>query len=74
MIRLTSPNSSGYTTHYLAPQAIARVTEAGTSSQWHGIRSIVRTFDGAVLECSETAHEINKAIEAAHGIKEKNNG
>lgn len=72
MIKLTSPNSSGYTTHYLAPQAIAQVTEAGVHSQWHGIRSYVRTFDGAVLECSETAHEINRAIEAAHGVKEKN--
>lgn len=67
MICLTSPNSSGYTTHYIAPQAIARVTEAGTSSQWHGIRSYVRTFDGAVLECSETAHEINAAIAKATG-------
>jgi len=67
MIRLTSPNSSGYTTHYLAPQAIARVTEAGPSSQWHGIRAFVRTFDGAVLECSETAHEINAAIAKAEG-------
>lgn len=67
MIRLTSPNSSGYATHYLHPQAIARVTEAGVSSQWHGIRSIVRTFDGAVLECSETAHEINAAIAKATG-------
>lgn len=65
MIRLTSPNSSGGTTHYLHPQAIARVTEAGASSQWHGIKSIVRTFDGETLECSETAHEINAAIAKA---------
>lgn len=65
MIRLTCPNSSGYTTHYVSPQNIARVTEAGVHSQWHGIRSFVRTFDGAVLECSETAHEINAAIAKA---------
>jgi len=70
MIRLTSPQSSGFTTHYLAPNAIALVTEAGMSSQWHGIRAFVHLFDGAVLECSETAHEINAAIEAA--LKEKN--
>lgn len=74
MIRLTSPNSSGSTAHYLAPQAIARITEAGASSQWHGIRSIVRTFDGEVLECSETAREINAAIEHAHAITSKEGG
>lgn len=65
MIRLTSLHSSGYTTHFLAPEAIARVSEAGPSSQWHGIRSFVRTFDGKVLECSETAQEIAAAIDAA---------
>lgn len=70
MIRLTSPTSGGYINHYVAAQAIARVTEADASSQWHGIRAYVRTFDGAVLECSETAHEINAAIERAHEIKE----
>ncbi len=64
MIRLTTPNSSGYATHYVAPDNIARVTEASTSSQWHGIRAIVRLFDGDVLECSDTAHEINAAIVA----------
>ena len=53
MLRLTTPNSSGYETHYVAPANIARITEAGVSSQWHGIRSFVRLFDGAVLECSE---------------------
>ena len=67
MIRVTSPTSSGYTTHYLALKTIARVTETGVSSQWHGIRSIVKTFDGQTLECSETAHEINAAIARAEG-------
>ena len=65
MIRLTTPTSSGNTTHYVSPQNIARVTEAGASSAWHGIRSYVRTFDGAVLECSETVQEIFDAIEKA---------
>lgn len=67
MIRLTCPNSSGYTTHYVSPQNIARVTEAGVSSQWHGIRSIVRTLDGAVLECSEPAGQINDMVCKAKG-------
>ncbi len=65
MIRLTTPTSSGHTTHYISPQNIARVTEAGASSAWHGIRSFVRTFDGAVIECGETAQEIFDAIEKA---------
>jgi hypothetical protein len=65
MIRLTTPNSSGYETHYVAPANIARITEAATSSQWHGIRSFVRTFDGAVLECSEVADDIRRQIAAA---------
>lgn len=58
MITLTTPNSSGYTTHYVAKENIARITEAGTSSQWHGIRSYVKLFDGTTLECSETASYI----------------
>ena len=31
----------------------AKVTEAGTSSQWHGIRAVVRLFDGSIIESSE---------------------
>ncbi len=62
MIELTTPNSSGYITHYVASNNIARVTEASTSSQWHGIRAIVRLFDGDVLECSETADYIHAAL------------
>jgi hypothetical protein len=65
MIRLSSLHSG--TVQYVSPQAIARVIEAGASSQGHGIRSIVKTFDGATLECSETAHEINAAIAKATG-------
>ena len=63
MICLTTPISSGYITHYVSAQNIARITEAGTSSQWHGIRSIVRLHDGGLLECSETADEIYKAVD-----------
>jgi len=55
MIKLTDYNGRD---HYLAPAAIARVTEAGVSSQWHGIRSIVRTFDGQTLEVRDTPEEI----------------
>lgn len=51
--------------YYLAPSAIARVTEAGVSSQWHGVRSIVRTFEGETLEVSETPEEIARQVREA---------
>jgi len=51
--------------HYLAPSAIARVTEAGASSQWHGVRSIVRTFEGETLEVSETPEQIARQVREA---------
>ena len=50
MIKLTGNNGNA---HYLAPAAIAGVTEASSSSQWHGICAIVRTFDGQVLEAAD---------------------
>lgn len=55
MITLTDINRRQ---HYLAPRAIARVQEAGTSSQWHGVCAIVHTFDGQVLEVRERAADI----------------
>ena len=67
MIKLTTPTSSGSTTHYVAPYNICRITEAGASSQWHGIRSIVRLFDGTTLECSEGAGDIRAAVEKVRG-------
>jgi hypothetical protein len=48
--------------HYLAPAAIASVSEAGTSSQWHGIRSYVRLFDGRVIEARETVEKVVSAL------------
>ena len=63
MIKLTSPTSSRPITHYVHPDAIARMTEASASSQWHGIRTIVRTFDGEVLEVSEDMHHIVKMLQ-----------
>lgn len=55
MIRITDINGQ---CHYLAAQDIARITEAGTSSQWHGIRAYVRTTDGKTIEASENADQI----------------
>ncbi|PKI24866.1 MULTISPECIES: hypothetical protein [Pseudomonas] len=59
MITLTDINRRQ---HYLATTAIARVQEAGTSSQWHGVCSIVHTFDGQVLEVRERAVDIARQV------------
>ena len=55
MIRLTERNGKD---HYLAPQNIARVTEADVRLQRHGIRAFVRTYDGVTIEASEEAGHI----------------
>lgn len=39
---------------WLARESIETITEAGPSSQWHGIRSIVRTVNGRTIEASES--------------------
>ena len=48
---------------YLSPSAIAQITEAGPSSQWHGIRSYIKTFDGKIIECQESAKNVATLIE-----------
>lgn len=62
MITLTGINRNAI---HLAPAAIASVTEAGASSQWHGICAIVRTFDGQVLEVRQRADDIVQQIKEA---------
>jgi hypothetical protein len=59
MLKLHAPDGREI---YLAPDAVAEVTEAGASSQWHGIRARIRTFDGRVIEVQETAREVAQAI------------
>lgn len=61
MVRIS--DSSGQA-HYLHKDAIAMVIEAGPSSQWHGIRSYVHTFNGKVIEAQEDAKTIAALIEA----------
>lgn len=53
--------------HYVAPSAIAKISEACTSSQWHGIRCIVKCFDDSIIEAGDTADQIAAAIAAAEG-------
>jgi len=59
MITLTGTNGNK---HYLAPSAVASVTEAGVSSQWHGIRAYVKTFDGQMIEVREEAADIAREL------------
>lgn len=54
---------------FLAPSAIAEVLEAGASSQWHGIRAYIRTFDGRTIEVQESASEIAKMLQQMGGLK-----
>ena len=59
MIKLTDINGRA---HYIAPNNIARITEAGVSSRWHGIRSIVKTHDGVTLDVQDDADQIASQI------------
>lgn len=64
MLKLTGANRNVI---YLAPAASASVTETCTSSQWHGICAIVRTFDGQVLEVKQRADDVVRQIREAKG-------
>lgn len=65
MITLHTRTSSGCITHHINPKAIARITEACPSSQWHGIRAIVKMFDGGILEVEETADAARALVDKA---------
>lgn len=47
---------------YLASNAIAQIYEAGASSQWHGIKSYIKTFDGSTIECRQSASEVYQLL------------
>jgi len=51
--------------HYVAADAVAHISTAGTSSQWHGIRSIVKLFDGTVIEARDEAGQLAAAVDRA---------
>ena len=50
--------------HLLNTEAISRVTEAGASSQWHGVRTIIRMIDGSIIESRSTINEIGAQLES----------
>ena len=60
MLKLTDINGRAV---FVAPSNVARINEADASSKWHGVRSIVRLFDGAVIECQQDASEVAALIE-----------
>lgn len=43
---------------YISQGAIAAVSEADAASQWRGIRSHIRMFDGRLIGARDTADEI----------------
>lgn len=69
MIKLNTAES----TVFVAAGNVARIDQAGASSQWHGIRSFVRLFDGGVIECHQDATEVARLVEAEEA-KEKSHG
>ena len=55
---------------YVSPDAVASITEAGTSSKWHGIHSFVTLFDGRLIESGEDAWLIAKRVDdVKRGVK-----
>ena len=61
MIKLTTISSTGLRAHYVAPGNVAGIAEAGPNDR--GVRSYVRLFTGQMLECGDTAAQVNNAIE-----------
>lgn len=68
MIKITDINGRS---HFLSPNDIARITEAGVSSQWHGISAFVKTMDGCTIEARETAVEIAAKLTTAAAMVAK---
>lgn len=59
MIEVTDSNGRK---HLLNPDGIVRVSEAATSSQWHGIRSHIVTMHGEAIECQQSVQEVRKLL------------
>ena len=57
-------------THFVAHGAIAKLSEVGLSSQWRGIRCIVKLFDGSVIETGDTVDRIAAAVAQQHAEKD----
>jgi hypothetical protein len=55
VIKLTDTNGLDV---YLAERSVTSIREAPTSSQWHGVKSFVRTDEGNLIECQQDAKQI----------------
>ncbi|AYN21628.1 hypothetical protein [Alcaligenes aquatilis] len=60
---MTTITDMGGLRHYLHPDAIARVAQAGPS--WRKIGAYVKTFDGKTIVAQESAEDIQIAVQAA---------
>ncbi len=60
MIEVTCSNGRK---HLLNPEGIVSVSEASTSSQWHGIRSYIVTMHGKTIECQQSVHELQALLQ-----------
>lgn len=61
MIEVTDRNGL---THLLHPDGIVRVSEAGPSSQWHGVRSYIETTLGTTIDCQQSVQEVRSRLQA----------
>lgn len=64
MIKITDYKGQ---THYVSHLHIVHIKEAGTSSQWHGIRSYVTLESGFVIEAKNKADELYMEVNASGG-------
>lgn len=62
MIRVTTPDGRAQLLH---PDAVASISEAGPSSQWHGIRAYIHLFNDRTLEVQETLQQVEAQIATA---------
>lgn len=60
MIRLTDIDGKAF---YLAPAAILQIDEAGAATRYHGINTVIRTYDKRTVEVRETAGQVIKAMQ-----------
>lgn len=60
MIKVT--DSQGYQ-HLVNPSQIVRVSEAGTSSQYHGARSHIKLTDGVHIDCQQSVTQVQALLE-----------
>lgn len=46
----------------LNTDAVMSIVEASTSSQWHGVRSVIHLLNGKVIECGERVSTLEEKL------------